>query len=166
MQDRFEDGIGIDVKQRASGRNAITPGSGSFSGGEPGRNSGWCRERGRETPHAGATARAASIVWRPVPPAECPAGCREAARRRARSLRHGNRARLTRHMRSNAGKIQQPVTAIRTTAASTAFGRFSSNPVRKSRQSASVIEAKTSASGVRAPALSFTADCDSPPATG
>ena len=64
-------------------------------------------------------------------------------------------------------KIEQArTTAVSTTAASTAFGRFSSRPVRNSRHSASVIEAKTSASGVRAPALSLTADCDRPPATG
>ncbi len=51
-------------------------------------------------------------------------------------------------------------------AANTAFGRLVKSPVKKSRHSASVTEQITSASGVRAPALSFTADCDRPPATG
>ena len=69
-------------------------------------------------------------------------------------------------MRHSAGKSNKPDIAVSTTAASTAFGKFSNNPVRKSKHSASVTEAKTRASGVRAPALSFTADCDSPPATG
>jgi len=50
--------------------------------------------------------------------------------------------------------------------ASTAFGRLVNSPVKNSRHSASVTEQITSASGVRAPALSLTADCDSPPATG
>ena len=69
------------------------------------------------------------------------------------------------HARS-AAKSNNPATAVSTTAASTAFGKFSRSPVRKRRHSASVKDAKTSASEVRAPALSFTADCDSPPATG
>ena len=42
--------------------------------------------------------------------------------------------------------------------ASTAFGRFSNSPVRKSRHSASAIEANTRAAWLRAPALSLTAD--------
>ena len=69
-------------------------------------------------------------------------------------------------MWNSAGKSNKPYTAVSTTAASTAFGRFSKNPVRKSKQRASVTDTKTRASGLRAPALSFTADCDSPPATG
>ena len=51
-------------------------------------------------------------------------------------------------MRSSAGKSSRPYTAVRTTAASTAFGRFSNSPVRNSRQSASAIEAITSANDV------------------
>ena len=51
-------------------------------------------------------------------------------------------------------------------AASTALGRLVSSPVKKSRQSASVTEQNTNASGVCAPAWSLTADCDNPPATG
>src|SRR5262249_10242249 len=73
--------------------------------------------------------------------------------------------RLMRHIRSIAGKSISPYTAVSTTAASTAFGKFASRPVRKSRHSASVQDAKISASVVRAPALSLTADCDRPPAT-
>ena len=45
-------------------------------------------------------------------------------------------------------------------------GRLCSRPVKNSKQKAIVAEAKTSESGVRAPALSFTADCDRPPAMG
>ena len=48
-------------------------------------------------------------------------------------------------------------------AASTALGRLVSSPVKNSRHTPSVIEQKTSANGVRAPALSLTADCDNPP---
>ena len=51
-------------------------------------------------------------------------------------------------------------------AANTALGRFVNSPVKNSRHSASATEQITSASGVRAPALSLTADCDKPPATG
>ena len=68
--------------------------------------------------------------------------------------------------RDSAGKSINPYTAVSTTAAKTAFGRFASTPVRNNRQRASVNEAKTRASGVRPPAMSFTADCDKPPATG
>jgi hypothetical protein len=50
--------------------------------------------------------------------------------------------------------------------ASTVFGKFFKNPVKKSRQNASVIDAKMSDNGVLAPAFSFTADWESPPATG
>ena len=74
--------------------------------------------------------------------------------------------RLTRHNRAISRMSIKPFTATSTMAASTALGRFCTSPVRKSRQSASVAEAKTSASGVCAPAFSFTADCDNPPATG
>ncbi|MNC86766.1 hypothetical protein D3C83_24430 [compost metagenome] len=74
--------------------------------------------------------------------------------------------RLIFSMRISAGTSMSPATAVSTIAARTALGRFSSRPVRNSRQSASVIEAKTRASGLRAPALSLTADCDRPPATG
>ena len=59
-----------------------------------------------------------------------------------------------------------PLTATSTMAASTTLGRLLSNPVRYIRQMAIVTEANTSASGVLAPALSFTDDCDRPPATG
>ena len=51
-------------------------------------------------------------------------------------------------------------------AASTTFGRLASKPVRYIRHRPMVIDANTSASGVRAPALSFTDDCERPPATG
>ena len=59
-----------------------------------------------------------------------------------------------------------PFTATSTIAASTTSGRLRKRPVRNSRQSAIVADANTSASGVLAPALSFTVDCESPPATG
>ena len=59
-----------------------------------------------------------------------------------------------------------PLTATSTMAASTTLGRLPSKPVRYIRHKAMVTEANTSASGVFAPALSFTEDCDSPPATG
>jgi hypothetical protein len=57
-------------------------------------------------------------------------------------------------------------TAAKTMAASTDLGRLVNNPAKNSRHSANVTEQTTSASGVRAPAVSFTADCDKPPATG
>src|SRR6476659_6887704 len=69
-------------------------------------------------------------------------------------------------MWNSARKSKSPSIAVKTTAARTALGRFSKNPVRKSRHSARAIDARIKASGVCAPALSFTADCDSPPATG
>ena len=59
-----------------------------------------------------------------------------------------------------------PLTATSTIAASTTFGRLLSIPVRYMRHRPIVTEANTSASGVLAPALSFTEDCDRPPATG
>ena len=77
-----------------------------------------------------------------------------------------NSNRLTRHRCRSSPTLISPLTATSTIAASTTLGRLRSNPVRKIRHSAIVSEANTSASGVFAPALSFTDDCDSPPATG
>src|SRR3954466_3330728 len=67
-------------------------------------------------------------------------------------------------MFSSAGTSISPYTAVSTIAANTACGRFDRTPVRNNRQSPSVMEAKTRASGVRAPAMSLTADWDNPPA--
>ena len=60
----------------------------------------------------------------------------------------------------------RPFTAISTMTARTTLGRLRNRPVRKSKQSARVMEVKTRANGVFAPALSFTIDCERPPATG
>ena len=62
--------------------------------------------------------------------------------------------------------VEQTRTATSTIAASTTVGKLCSKPVKNSRQPPIASEAKTSDSGDFAPALSFTADCDSPPATG
>ena len=77
-----------------------------------------------------------------------------------------NSNRLICHSRRRPRTSISPLTATRTIAASTTVGRLRSRPVRNSRHNAIVVEANTSASGVLAPALSFTDDCDRPPATG
>ncbi len=77
-----------------------------------------------------------------------------------------NSNRLTRHTWRSSRMLISPLTATSTMAASTTLGRLLSKPVRYIRHRPIVTEANTSASGVLAPALSFTEDCDRPPATG
>ena len=77
-----------------------------------------------------------------------------------------NSNRLTCHKCRKAARSISPRTATRTIAANTTIGRLCKRPVKNSKQIPIVADANTSASGVRAPALSFTADCESPPAIG
>ena len=58
------------------------------------------------------------------------------------------------------------MTAARTIAASTGCGRFRSSPDANSTTISMKSAAIRPDSGVRAPALSLTSDCDMPPLTG
>ena len=58
------------------------------------------------------------------------------------------------------------MTAASTTAASTGCGRLRSRPVAKSTTTSVNSVATRPETGVRAPELSFTSDCDMPPLTG
>ena len=60
----------------------------------------------------------------------------------------------------------RPVTATRMIAASTGCGRSRSRPVKKTATSSVTSAATSPESGVRAPAVSFTSDCDIPPLIG
>src|ERR1700751_4438029 len=64
-----------------------------------------------------------------------------------------NSSRLMRHNRPISPNLTSPVIATNTIAAHTAFGKFLKNPVKKSKQNASVIEAKISDNGVLAPGV-------------
>jgi hypothetical protein len=85
---------------------------------------------------------------------------------RSATIATANSARLKRQMCRNAWISTRLMTAASTIAASTGWGRFRSSPDANS----TTIRVKTAAirpeSGVRAPALSFTSDCDMPPLTG
>ncbi len=70
------------------------------------------------------------------------------------------------HVRRSSRTLTRPFTATSTIAASTTSGRLRNRSVRNRRHTAIAPDANTSESGVRAPALSFTVDCDRPPATG
>ncbi len=66
----------------------------------------------------------------------------------------------------SAAMSTRPVTAARTMAASTGCGRFRNSPDAKSATISMKRAAISPDSGVRAPALSLTSDCDMPPLTG
>ena len=56
--------------------------------------------------------------------------------------------------------------ATNTMEARITIGKFASMPVKNKRHKAMAVDANTNDNGVLAPAVSFTADCDNPPATG
>ncbi len=74
-----------------------------------------------------------------------------------------NSSRLTRHTWRSSATLTSPFTATSTIAASITFGRLLSRPARYMRHRPMVTDANTSASGVPAPALSFTEDCECRP---
>ncbi len=77
-----------------------------------------------------------------------------------------NSVRLKRQMLRRASTWISPVTAISTTAARTGCGRVRNSPVKKSTTTSVMSAATSPESGVRAPAVSLTSDCDMPPLTG
>ena len=77
-----------------------------------------------------------------------------------------NSARLKRQMLRSASTWIRPVTAISTTAARTGCGSVRSSPVKNSTTTSVMSAATSPESGVRAPAVSLTSDCDMPPLTG
>ena len=132
IQDRFQDGISIDVDQRRFGTEGDHAGQHLVFGmtGDVGvavRAGNAAEERHVRPRHA----RPAASRWRRAPRAGCLAGSPGAARRRARWRQRRNPA----GSRATCGVAPEnragPDTAVSTTAASTAFGRFSRQPREK-----------------------------------
>ena len=77
-----------------------------------------------------------------------------------------NSVRLNRQMVRSAWTSTRPMTAASTIAARTGCGRLRSSPEAKSTTTSVNSVATSPETGVLAPALSFTSDCDMPPLTG
>ncbi len=85
---------------------------------------------------------------------------------RSAAMATANSVRLKRQMLRSASTWMSPVTAISTTAARTGWGRSRNSPVKKSTTTSMMSAATSPESGVRAPPVSLTSDCDMPPLTG
>ena len=108
-------------------------------------------ERGRGRQHAGAMCELRSNTIEATAAVRIPSKMPSSSTTTSAIAAAKKSIRLTRHMRMKAGTSTSPATAVSTTAASTAFGKFFKNPVRKSRHSAKVREANTVRAGCAPP---------------
>ena len=167
VQDRFQDGIGIDVNQRRFGTKddhagqrlvlgmAVQVGIAVGAGNTAKKRNVRARYPGQQQQYGGQRSKQNALKYSKKQHADEGDG-------RGQEIQpaHSPHAEQCR-------KIQQAhtprSTPLRPVPPSEDFQASRSETADKAP---SVIEAKTSASGVRAPALSFTADCERPPATG
>ena len=123
-------------------------------------------DRGRARPLAGAHACRSSSTIEIAAPSRTPFSGPDPSTPRNAAMAMANSARLKRQMCRSAATSTRLMTAARTIAASTGCGRFRSSPDAKSTTTSVKSAAMRPESGVRAPALSLTSDCDIPPLTG